>query len=447
MFREKSYCSMAMSLTIVLLSQLPARAQLGDSLGGVGPINRSMGGAAVAAPLDAAGALYWNPATIAGLANSELESGLELLFPRTWLSSRIGAGALPGGFPPHSMYGNTGGNDSIAPLPFLGLVYRPESNPFFTYGLGIFPVSGFSVNYPASRTNPVLQPQAPFGLGVGPLYSSYQLLQLAPTIACQITDELSIGVAGNLDLASLAVDPGVFATPTFASTPVGLPGANYPSATNGRFRWGGGFHIGAYYDPGTNWKFGAAVKSPQWFDTFTYNSITVNGHIARPTADVNFPMIASVGTAYTGIERTLIALDLRFADFRDTPGYNHSGFDRNGGVAGLGWQNLFALATGVQYQATDNLSLRAGYSFSLNPAGNSVTMFNILTPTIIQHSIAVGLSYNFTQSFKFSLAYVHFFENSIQGPIVTPLTGPIRDSFVRTSATADAVLLGATVSF
>jgi len=434
------------SVAIVLLGQVPARAQIGDSLNGVGPINRSMGGAAVAAPIDSAGALYWNPATIAGLENSELESGLELLFPRSWLSSRVAAGALGPGFPSRSMYGNTGGNDSVAPLPFLGLVYRPESNPFFTYGLGIFPVSGFSVNYPASRTNPILQPQAPFGLGLGPVYSSYQLLQLAPTIACQLTDQLAIGAAANLDLGSLAADPGVFGAPTTVSTPLG-PGLNYAPATNGRFRWGGGFHVGAYYDPGTNWKFGAAVKSPQWFDTYTYNTITADGHIARPKVDLDFPMVASVGTAYTGIERVLIALDLRFVDFRDTNGFRHSGFERNGAVAGLGWQNVFALGTGVQYQCTDALTLRAGYSFNLNPAGNSVTMFNVLSPTIIQHAVSAGLSYNVTKSFKLSLTYIHFFENSIQGPIITPTTGPIRGTDVKTSATADSVLLGATVSF
>src|SRR5262249_47474725 len=142
------------------------------------------------------------------------------------------------------------------------------------------------------------------------------------------------------------------------------------------FRWGGGFHVGVFYDPGNNWKFGAAVKSPQWFDTFSYNSISVNGHVAEPKFDLDFPMVASVGTAYTGIDKLLIALDLRFFDFRDTNGFRQTGFNSNGTVRGLGWQNVFALGTGVQYQYSDALTLRAGYSFNLNPAGDSVTMFN-----------------------------------------------------------------------
>src|SRR4029079_18169784 len=130
----------------------------------------------------------------------------------------------------------------------------------------------------------------------------------------------------------------------------------------------GGFHVGAYYDPGTNWKFGAAVKSPQWFDKFTYNSITMNGHAARPKFDLDFPLVASVGTAYTGIERLLIALDLRFFNFRDTNGFRRTGFNQDGSVAGVGWQNVFALATGVQYEATDALTLRAGYTYSMDGA-------------------------------------------------------------------------------
>jgi long-chain fatty acid transport protein len=434
------------SLIIMVIAQVPVRAQIGDSLNGIGPINRSMGGAAVAAPIDSAGALYWNPASISGLANSELETGLELLIVRSTLSSRVAAGALGPGLPSQSTYGHTGGNDGVIPLPMMGLVYRPENNSFFTYGVGIFPVAGFSVNYPASRTNVILQPQAPFGLGLGPLYSSYQMLQLAPTVACQLTDQLSVGAALNLDLGSLSLNPGAFGAPSVVPTPFGQ-GLNYAPATDGRYRWGGGFHVGVFYDPGTDWKFGAAVKSPQWFETYTYNSITVDGRIARPKFNLDFPMVASVGTAYTGFDRLLIALDLRFFDFRDTNGFRKTGFDRNGAVAGLGWQNVFALATGVQYELTDALTLRAGYAFNLNPVGDAVTMFNIFSPTIIQHAISAGLSYNVAKSFKVSLAYVHMFENSIHGPIVSPRTGPIAGTDVSTSGAADSVLMSATVSF
>ena len=359
--------------------------------------------------------------------------------------SRVAAGALARGVPAQSTYGRTGGNDGVTPAPIVGLVYRPEDNPIWTYGFGLFPVAGFSVNYPAARNNPVLSAQPPYGMGLGPLSSSYQLLQLAPTVACQVTDTLALGLAANVDLSWLSISPRVFGEPAVVSTPLG-PAGNYGPATAGRYRWGGGFSVGAYYDPGGDWKFGASVKSPQWFDTFSYNSINFNGQPTRPTFDLNFPLVASVGTAYSGIERLLVAFDLHFLDFRNTDGFKHVGFNRNGTVAGVGWQNVFSLNTGVQYQLTDELALRAGYTFALDGASNAVTMFNLFSPTIVQHSLACGFTYSLSKSFKVSLAYVHFFENSIEGPIVTP-KGAIPHTAVQTSATADQVLFGATVSF
>src|ERR687883_311114 len=84
-------------LGLLGLGAAPARAQFGLALSGVGPINRSMGGASTAAPIDANGALYWNPATIGGLGRSELDFGVQLLIPRTSITSRIGVGTLAPG--------------------------------------------------------------------------------------------------------------------------------------------------------------------------------------------------------------------------------------------------------------------------------------------------------------------------------------------------------------
>jgi long-chain fatty acid transport protein len=421
------------------------RAQFGLAVGGVGPINRSMGGAATAAPLDAAGALFWNPATISGLGRSEMVFGTELLIPRTTLTSRVGPNTFGPGLPPGPLRGNNGGNDGVFPLPTFSLVYQPDQSPL-TYGIGFFELGGFGVNYPASRTNPILMPQVPFGRGVGPLFTQYQVYQVAPTVSVLLTDRLSLGFSANVDLGLLQVDPGLIGAPTLLSTPLG-PAPVYPAMTHGRTRWGGGFHIGAYYDTGADWHFGAAVKSPQWFETYTYNAVTAQGGPSTPKFNLDFPLTASVGTSYTGFDRLLIATDLRFLDYRDTNGFRHSGFDSQGALRGLGWQNVFALAVGAQYQWTDTLSVRAGYTFSLDPVGNAVTASNIASPTIIQHSLALGASYDVSKSLKLSLAYVHYFQNSNTGPIVLPFVGPVPGSSVRTAATADSVILGASVAF
>ncbi len=435
----------AVPVLIIVLNSTSARAQLGLAVGGVGPINRSMGGAAVAAPIDAAGALFWNPATISGLGRSEMVFATELVIPRTTLSSKVPTGAFGAGFPPRTLAGNNGGNNGVFPLPAFGLVYQPEKSPW-TYGIGFFELGGFGVNYPASLRNPILTPQVPFGRGLGSLFVQYQVYQVAPTVSYQVTEDVSIGIAANVDLGGLSVDPALFAAPSLVLSPLG-PGPVYDTATHGRARWGGGFHAGVFYTPESDWQFGASLRSPQWFETYTYHSVSATGQPTTPKFNLDFPMIASVGTAYTGFDRLLLATDFRFLDYRNTNGFRHTGFDKMGALRGLGWQNVFALGTGAQYQWSDTVTLRAGYTFSLNPAGNAVTSFNVGSPTIVQHSLSLGASYDVTKALRLSIAYVHYFQNSIQGPLIQPFVGPIPGSVVRSASTADSVILGATVSF
>src|SRR5262249_19654483 len=160
-----------------------------------------------------------------------------------------------------------------------------------------------------------------------------------------------------------------------------------------RARGGGGFQVGVFYNALENWNFGASFNSPQWFDTYTWNAENpINGNAARPKFNLNFPWTASIGLAYKGIDRLLVASDFRLLDYRDINGFRHGGFDQFGALRGLGWQNVFALAVGAQYLWTDAFSTRIGYTFNMNPIGPAMTTFNLGSPTIIQHTIAVGAS-------------------------------------------------------
>ena len=193
---------------------VPAQAQFGIAVSGVGPINRSMGGAAVAAPLDSSGALYWNPATIGDLGGSEMSFGLGLLAPRTSLRSFVPAGALGNGLPATDTGRGvtTGGNNGTFLLPAIALVYSPKDSPL-TYGFGLFEIGGFAVNYPVVRNNPILNPGAPFGAGVGPLYTQLQLFQFSPTIALKLNDEWSVGAQLNIDVGAAFLNPALTSVP------------------------------------------------------------------------------------------------------------------------------------------------------------------------------------------------------------------------------------------
>ena len=429
MFRRYLTKAMILAIAGVGLSTSAARAQIGVALTGAGPIDRSMGGAAVAAPLDASGALFWNPATMSGLSRSEMEFGAELLYPRTKVSSSIANLAGP----------DTNRSDAgIFPVPSFGLVYKPEES-CWSFGLGLFGSGGFGVNYSASNTNVILTPQPPNGVGLGAVYSQFQILQLAPSASYQVNQHLSVGFSPTIDMAILSVEPDVFAPPN--------PNGAYSAATHGVVTWGLGCQAGVYYTTDAAWSFGAAVKSPQWLEPFRYNSTDAFGRPRTLKIHLDYPLMASLGASYTGFDRWLLAADLRYVDYRNTAGFQQTGFDKQGALRGLGWQSIFALALGAQYQWTDTIALRAGYSFNMNPEGNAVATYNLASPTIIQNTISLGASYDVTRALQLSVAYVHFFQNTIHGPIIEPSVGAVPGSAVRSTTAADSVVVGASVIF
>jgi long-chain fatty acid transport protein len=449
--RDRFACAARASLLVLLTAALPGPAQQGGVVDGVGPINQSMGGASTAAPIDAAGALYWNPAGIAGWQHMEMEFGLGLVLPQSKLASGVNTGALLPFLPAVSRSGSDRSDAGFFPLPTLGLVYQPDDSPF-TYGLGVFAVGGFAVNYPADRGNPILSPPPPAGVGLGALFTSYQVLQLAPTMSYQILGpgacdsgwcrSLSVGFAPTVDLAVLSVDPALFG-PADDTSRFGLP--FYAPGTHTHSAWGLGFQAGVYATTDAGWNFGASVKSPQWFQPFSYYSVSY-GRPQTIKFHLDYPLIVSVGTSYTALPRTVIALDLRYLDFRNTNGFNRSGFAEQGAILGLGWNSVFVVALGVQYQLTDALSVRVGYTYNTNPIPDQQALFNIASPLIPQHAAAAGASYRVSNNLLLSLAYVHAFENSIRGPYVTPI-GTLPGTFVESSAWADYFVLGATVQF
>ncbi|MDA1229426.1 MAG: outer membrane protein transport protein [Planctomycetota bacterium] len=427
---------------VLSVTATPADAQFGPMISGTGAVNRSMGGASTAAPLAPGGALLWNPATLSGLEGSQIEIGAELLLPHSTLSSSVPANTFGPGVPPIDLSGSTRSDDGVFALPTMALMHRPDGSPF-TYGLGIFGVAGFGLNYPGSATNPVLTAPAPNGIGLGPIFSQYQVLQIAPALVYDVDEQLSISFSPLLDLGVLQLDPAVIAAPDNAN---GDPFSTYPSGTHSRAAWGAGFNVGAYYKADDDWSFGTSYKSPQWFQSYSFNTTDELGQPRRDNYNLDLPAIISVGTAYKGIDRTLLAVDLRYLDFASTNGWGDSGYAPNGALRGVGFQSIFAVALGAQYEITDATTLRLGYSWSENPIPAGQTAANVASPLIIQHILSAGMSYKLTDAFSLSVAYSHGFENSSTGPIVLP-GGAVPGTSLSSRASVDSFLVGATVKF
>lgn len=429
----------ALLLSVLVMPQR-ATAQMGHVLEAVGPVNQSMGGAGTALPLDAMGALQWNPASISGLRCSEFGFGAMLFSPQTELSSSIDANTFGPGFPPAPIGGSTASDTDMSPIPSFGFVRHDPLSPW-TFGLGGFAIGGFGVDFPASATNPILTPQPPDGgMGFGPITSEFQLMQFCPTISRQFSSGWSVGFAPTFNWASLSVSPFSAASPD--------ANGRYNSGSAADAVMGAGFQIGAYFeDPCSPWSFGASYKSTQWFQDFKINSIDSTNTPRQLVMDLDYPSIISLGTAYSGFDRFRIAWDIRYIDYANTDGFQSAGFDATGAVTGFGWSSIWATAIGVEYAITRNFHWRVGYTFNESPIDQSVMFFNSPAPALVQHHLSTGFTKEFSDGWRLSAAFKYGFENSVSGPWHAPGIGPVPGTNIEASLATYGLSFGISKRF
>ena len=69
-----------------------------------------------------------------------------------------------------------------------------------------------------------------------------------------------------------------------------------------RTTWGGGFSLGVYYEA-DNWSYGASFKSPQWFQSFRFNT---SDELGMPrTAELDLDTPTPSASRYTTIRQRL----------------------------------------------------------------------------------------------------------------------------------------------
>jgi long-chain fatty acid transport protein len=90
--------------------------------------------------------------------------------------------------------------------------------------------------------------------------------------------------------------------------------------------------------------------------------------------------------------------------------------------AGNCWEDVNVYNFGAQYDHSDHWSFRVGYSHGDQPFESAQALFNILAPATIQDHLTAGLTYRFGQGQEINLAYMHAFDNEIEGQNV-PNTG------------------------
>jgi long-chain fatty acid transport protein len=176
-------------------------------------------------------------------------------------------------------------------------------------------------------------------------------------------------------------------------------------------------NMGVNIDPGVL----AGAPSGSYEDM----NIPVSGTLA--VKDFQWPAMLGVGAAFKPVARVMLALDVKYVfwssaieKFAMTFTADESA--ANGPFAGLAldatlfqkWENQAVIAFGGAFEATDALTVRAGYNYGKNPVPDAY--LNALFPAIVENHVTFGAGYRVTEAISGDFSFVYAFTKDATNP-------------------------------
>jgi len=416
-------CASALALACVLAA--PAHATNGYQLIGVGQIQKGMAGAVTAAPMDTMTAIT-NPAGMARVGQ-RADFSMEAFMPKRSVSFAATGGGIDGGG--SELYG----------VPSVGWVAKAFGRDNVYFGGGMFATSGLGVDFNEVTMAPagaLTSAEVTFNG-----YSAIQFWKMAPTLAWNAGSRTSFGVSVNVDYQSLTIDEKIHgiipgAPPTDVSLDLGRP-------TN---QLGAGVTLGVLRDVGDRVTVGVSYASKQVFGDAIFRAgtgdvVAYNGAVGAPgqyKLGLDYPQQAAVGIAVRPNDRVLVDLDVKWIDWSSThdqvslsgpsgsfvAAQNPTG-NSNSTVLPFGWKDQVVYAIGVQWAATDALTLRAGYNYAKAPIDDADVLNNLIFPALVERHLTVGGDYLLGEHWGVGAAFMKGFKASATGVNDTGAFAPL----------------------
>lgn len=366
----------------------------------------ALAGSGVAVSLSSLGAVT-NPASIIRTNNS-IEINISVFSPnRDYTVS-----GNPSGFP--QTFGLTPGKvesqKNIFFFPTIGL--KRGITDKMAIALSIYGNGGMNSDYPAQTFYESSSPNT--GINIEQMFANL-------TYAIEFSKGHSLGVAGIFGWQRFAAK-GLIAFSPFSSDPANLSGNSWSTST------GFGFKVG-YQGMLTDWfSIGAAYQSKINMSEFERYA----GLFAE-RGDFDIPANWTAGIAVMPNKNWTLLLDVKqilYSGVKSVsnpimPNLQNSLLGKDDG-AGFGWRDITSVKFGVMYNAIENYTLMAGYSFNENPIKDSEVMFNILAPAVIQHHLTAGLTRKISEDSDLTIALMYALNNSVKGS--NPLEAPGQQS-------------------
>ncbi|MCF8041804.1 MAG: outer membrane protein transport protein [Desulfarculaceae bacterium] len=374
-------------LTALLVLSAPAWAWAtnGMNMIGTGAVSSGMGGADVAVPAGCT-AIAGNPAQLATTCNRVVSVGGAFLNPQMEVT-------LPG-------QEGVDNEFQLFPLPFAGYAQRIGTSRW-SVGVGVFAQGGMGVDFNNVKN---------FNGADDSLYSQVAFMRLAPTVAYNVTDKLTMGLTAFAGYATIDYD----------FFPRGTQGQHVTGLSS--FTIAG--RLGASYQINDQWAVGATYTSESSMDLdggeMRFNFGPGLGQVNYRDAKMDnftWPRQAKVGVSFKPASKWLLAFDISWVNWSSaiqtvtvtasnpsTP--VPSGYDTLTVPFIMDWKDQWIFALGAQYEINDTWTVRAGYNYGQNPVPDDT--LNPLFPAIVQHHITAGFTYTY-QEWDFDVALEHGF--------------------------------------
>lgn len=335
---------------VVVVMARVGRATNGMKVIGVGPVQRSMGGAGVALPLDSA-ATVTNPAGIARL-DKRLDIGVTYFAPDVAYTAHSEAGMV--------VNDDTRITSDTKPcfMPGAGVVVPIDER--LTFGVGAYGVCGMGVDYPQN-------------LYYNVTYTKYEFMKVAPALACSVNDRLSIGAALGLNYATMEFNAG--------------PPSEVSHLDGDAF--GVGLTVGVLYRLSENVSVGLAYETKQCSSTFAFDTPAGEDRLR-----LDQPQNLALGLGIHPTPKLRMAFDVVWIDWPQTMGLDKPAYTANSSGAAtwnMNWSEQTVYKVGIECDLSKDVTLRAGYNYGKHPLDSQRAFENIAFPAIVEHHLTAGL--------------------------------------------------------
>jgi long-chain fatty acid transport protein len=335
-----------------------------------------------------------NPAAL-GFLERRYDLGVEYFNPNRQYSIDGAPSGFPGTFGLATGTVQSGSDGFV--IPSLGASWKAGEKG--TFGVAVYGNGGMNTNYSAPTFG-----STPTGVDLSQLF-------FAPTYAFRLGRGHALGLTGIVAYQRFKAE-GLQAFASLSQDPSNVSNNGYASS------WGYGARIGYLGEISPYFSVGASYQTKLRMGTFGKYS----GLFAE-SGSFDIPATWTAGVAVRPVFPLTIAFDLEqifYSDVRSIgnamlPNLMQARLGQSEG-AGFCWRDTTTYKFGVQYEAAQDWTLRAGYSHGNQPIESDELLFNILAPGVIENHVALGLSHLLTPGREVHLTVVRAFSNSVSGP-------------------------------